>query len=299
MACYHPIDAWQGDGYRDVDGTYVKGIVSLKENGGKRIKLPCGKCIGCRVKHTMAWATRCMHEAQMHPVNSFVTLTYDDKHYKPSLEYRDFQLFMKRLRKVYPSKVRFFACGEYGEDKSRPHFHALLFGVGFPNNGMVGKSIYQSHVLNVLWPYGFSSIGEVNRTTARYVASYTIKKRTVATNPDYYKRVDLNTGEIIDVTPEFGRMSLRPGIGAPWFAKYWRDVYLARDGVVVDGKTIAPPRYYDKRLAATNPTLSVDKEYDRYIRRLEFDVDEETVDRLHIREQVAKASLQFNSRRSL
>jgi len=155
-----------------------------------------------------------MHEASLCPVNSFVTLTYDDHHYKPSLDYRDFQLFMKRLRKRCFLPVRFFAAGEYGDQDNRPHFHALLFGAGFPNNGMVGKQIFRSKVLEDLWPLGFSSVGEVNRTTASYVAKYVIDKKSASYDEDYYKRVHLQTGEVVNVAPEFGRMSLRPGIGA-------------------------------------------------------------------------------------
>lgn len=63
--------------------------------------------------------------------------------------------------------------------------------------------------------------------------------------------------------------SLRPGIGAGWFARYWRDVYLARDGVVREGKTIRPPRYYDILLDKLGNGVSIDKEYDRYIGSLE------------------------------
>ena len=52
-----------------------------------------------------------MHERQMHEEASFVTLTYSDECVPRdfSLRYRDFQLFMKRLRKAYPEReIRFY-----------------------------------------------------------------------------------------------------------------------------------------------------------------------------------------------
>nr|UQB76422.1 replication associated protein [Flumine microvirus 33] len=263
------------------------------------MSLPCGKCIGCRVRRSESWATRCMHEAMMHPVNSFVTLTYDSHHYKPSLEYGDFQRFMKYLRRDKGRGIRFFAAGEYGASDGRPHFHALLFGAGFRNDGMVGKQIYRSAELEKLWKLGFSSVGEVNRTTASYVAKYVIDKKSPSFDADYYKRVNLQTGEVVDVAPEFGRMSLRPGIGASWFDKYWRDVYAARDGVVVDGKTLRPPRFYDDRLSKRDDDYSDIKDYERYLKSLDVDVEESSPERLAVREQVDLARIEFYRKNKL
>ena len=75
----------------------------------------------------------------MHMFNSFVTLTYDDDHLPEynSLNYKHFQDFMKRLRKSH-NGVRFYMCGEYGEDFSRPHYHALLFNCFFPDRSFFG-----------------------------------------------------------------------------------------------------------------------------------------------------------------
>ena len=117
MACYSPIKA-----YRDSSGT----LFFHSKVGTNIIKLPCGQCVGCRLERSRVWAARCVHEAQMHESNCFITLTYMDN--PVSLDYRDFQLFMKRLRSKSGKRVRFFMCGEYGENNSRPHFHAILFG---------------------------------------------------------------------------------------------------------------------------------------------------------------------------
>lgn len=46
----------------------------------------------------------------------------------PYLRKQDLQLFLKRLRKYLPDyEIRYFACGEYGPDKFRPHYHLLLY----------------------------------------------------------------------------------------------------------------------------------------------------------------------------
>ena len=90
------------------------------------IQVPCGKCLECRIQHARAWADRCVVEAKQYDDNYFVTLTYDDAHLpaKNSLVPDDLQKFMKRLRKHFPNnKIRFFACGEYGDTSWRPHYH--------------------------------------------------------------------------------------------------------------------------------------------------------------------------------
>lgn len=230
-----------------------------------------------------------MHEAQMHEHSSFITLTYDDDHLvSPSLQYRDFQLFMKRLRRQV-GPLRFFACGEYGEEL-RPHFHALLFGVGFPDRKFFKKGLYRSPTLEKVWPHGYSSVGSVTRQSAAYVARYSCSKVTGAAAIEHYRRVDIRTGEIIDVVPEFGRMSLRPAIGYTWFQKFWPEVAKARDGVIVDGKRLPCPRYYDRLLEVTAPDLCDARDFDRYVRSREFQEDC-TPERLAVREAVVQARL--------
>ena len=91
------------------------------------------------------------------------------------MDYRHFQLFMKRLRKEFaPTNIRFYMCGEYGEDFSRPHFHACLFNCFFGDRkripgGASGSPLYRSDILERLWPFGYSSIGDVTFESAAYV----------------------------------------------------------------------------------------------------------------------------------
>lgn len=315
MPCYHPLSAYQ-DGRRRV---------FFNLNGCdvyKSIKLPCGQCIGCRLEKSRQWAVRCVHESHMHSDSCFVTLTYDDVHLSRdrSLNYRDFQLFMKRLRKhfLYSNKVsgsdsrtalssgrvpekciRFYMCGEYGEQFSRPHFHACLFGVFFPDRVVFkrlasGSVLYTSKLLESLWPYGFSSIGDVTFESAAYVARYVLKKITGDAADEHYKSFDSETGEVFWRVPEFTRMSLKPGIGATWFDKY-KDEVLCRDAVVIRGKECRVPRYYDKLLESVTPEIVDWTRIEREADAMRFEM-EQTAERLGVRERVAQARLSFRKR---
>lgn len=235
-------------------------FAELARHGSFRtLELACGRCIGCRLDRSRAWAVRCMHEAQMHNESCFITLTYREDSVPPgfSLRYLDFQDFMRKLRKRVGKPIRFFMCGEYGGRYSRPHFHACIFGFSFLSDRSFWKSgvgdtpLFRSATLESLWPFGFSSIGEVTFASAAYVARYVMKKvaesGAVGSAP-----VDKNTGEVIRRCPEFCRMSLKPGIGASWLDRYYADVFPLGK-VVMNGVETRAPRYYEKRLRKLDP----------------------------------------------
>lgn len=252
MPCYHPLKAM-----RSSSG------VSVLSSDAKifNLQLPCGQCIGCRLERSRQWAIRVIHEASLYENNCFITLTYDDNHVPPDngLHHRDFQLFLKRLRKHFNHPIRYYMCGEYGDNYGRPHFHAILFNCNFGDytlwrKSSAGSSLYRSATLERLWQFGFSSVGAVTFESAAYVARYVMKKRTGAGSAGHYEILDESTGEIHSRRPEYNRMSLKPGIGAGWFAKYKSDVY-PEDVVVRDGVKSKPPRYYDKLLKAVDSNL--------------------------------------------
>lgn len=149
------------------------------------IELPCGKCLGCALDRANQWTARCMLEAMCHDENYFITLTYDDEHVPKNsdgyltLSYRDFQLFMKRLRKVHPEKVRYRVCCEYGSQTRRPHYHALLFGLHLsdliPFKKVRGNQHYISNSLARIWKNGFVDIAPVEIGSIRYVSNYILK----------------------------------------------------------------------------------------------------------------------------
>jgi hypothetical protein len=281
MPCYRPLTAYRGPG----------GAITFNEGGdsGAALELPCGRCIGCRIKRVQDWQMRIMNEAQLHLVNSFITLTYREEDLEErSLNYKHFQRFMRDLRRA-KGPVRFFAAGEYGEQTFRPHWHAILFGVTFNNQYPIGKDLNTSKELESLWGRGNTSIGEVNNTTAAYVASYCIKKATGPQAEERYQRYDTSTGEIFYVTPEMARMSLKPGIGARWYTKYQQEIHYARDGIVRPGGfTGKPPRYYDKLLQQNNIQQYTQLETERQIEAITREKDN-TTQRLQAKEIVAIA----------
>ena len=247
----------------------------------------------------------------MHTQNCFITLTYAPEHCPKdfSLDYRDFQLFMKRLRKRYGGKnVRFYMAGEYGETFDRPHFHACIFGLDFEDKKLFrrspsGSNLYTSEILESLWPFGYSTIGDVNFESAAYVARYIMKKingKTVNQDGDvvdaqvHYQYCDLETGELIQRKPEFNKMSLKPGIGQTWLDKYMHDVY-PHDHVIVRGKKCKPPRFYDNKFKCQFPESFDEIQFAREMEaRARY--EDNTLERLAVKEKVAKAKLSLLKR---
>ncbi len=226
--------------------------------GWTHFDLPCGGCIGCRIDKSRDWALRCIHEASLHEENSWVTLTYDDDHipYGGTLYPRHLQTFLKRLRRrIFPIRIRFYACGEYGEKLDRPHYHICIFGYDFPDKyfwrqGDEANNSYRSDLLEGAWKLGNSEISELTIKSAGYTARYCIKKINGKQAENHYAKFVEQTGEIIQLHPEFARMSNRPGIGATWHAAYLSDTL--KDFVTHDGKKYPIPAYYDRLFERQN-----------------------------------------------
>jgi hypothetical protein len=255
-----------------------------------------------------------MHEAQLHEENCFVTLTYDDEHLPDGgrLVKADMQKFWKRLRH-HVGSVRYYYCGEYGDEGLRPHYHACIFGYSPPDKRhlmMRGEHrLYSSESLAAIWGNGFVSIGDVTFESAGYCARYVTKKLTSPKScekctankecPDCkrvrekYERLDPSTGEIYSVPKEFADMSRRPGIGRTWINRYGKEVYHA-DSVIVNGREVHPPKYYDTTLSEEE--LLFIKE--RRLQRSVHGRADRTLARLRVRETVKEAAIK-SLRRSL
>lgn len=251
MPCYTPLNGYVArrpnpTGKRSIVFNHRDGYIDLP------MQVPCGQCIGCRLERSRQWAMRCVHEASLYEDNCFITLTFNDKHLQEdrSLCKKDFQLFMKRLRKKFSipeggsslrddQKIRYYHCGEYGENFGRPHHHACLFNFDFPDKEFIscrdGINLYRSDMLEELWPYGYSTIGNVTFESAAYVARYIMKKITGEKAEEHYKGRE----------KEYTTMSRRPGLGRGWIEKFQSDVY-PHDRVILRGDIqCKPPKYYD------------------------------------------------------
>lgn len=254
MPCYHPVRGI----ITSVNGK-IKFLPKIGpiESAETKMTVPCGRCTGCREAHAKMWAIRCVNEISMHQQSSFITLTYADEHLPKNgtLHKKHLTDFIKRYRKkISPTKIRYFACGEYGDKLGRPHFHILTFGHQFDDREHYQGNLYTSPTLEKIWGKGFCPVGEANFSTAAYIARYVTKKITGDIADKHYVRPDLETGELIPILGEYSTMSNRPGIGYDWYQKYKNDVYPS-DEIIHEGHPYPVPRYYDKLLERDNPDL--------------------------------------------
>lgn len=319
MPCYHPLKA-----FRNVES----GDIQFHDKGDCReITLPCGQCTGCRLERSRQWAMRCVNEASLHKDNCFITLTYNPENLPEDtgLRLKDFQNFMKKLRNIYVPKnpydkdtdksrydafqekhsIRFYHCGEYGDENKRPHYHAILFNHNFPDwvylrTNSNGSDIYTSPTLEKIWGKGFVQIGTVTFESAAYIARYIMKK----INGKFRDKEDPETGlkpyerykvdkdgvyEKVEVDPEYTTMSRRPGIGKKWFDKYHKDCY-PKDFTMIRNIRCKPPKYYDSLLREHHEELYDDIKAQRELKALEQH-EENSPERLKAKEAVKEAQL--------
>lgn len=286
MVCFTPLSGHRAPG----------GRITFKAKEGwsglPAVQVPCGQCQGCRLERSRQWATRCVHEAELHKRNCFITLTYDPKSLPAdlSLDVREWQLFAKRLRKRL-GPFRFLHCGEYGEENRRPHYHACLFGVDFAEDRVLwketdGRRMYTSALLSEIWGRGFTTVGDLTWSSAAYVSRYIMKKMTGDAAEEHYMRFDSATGECWQVKPEYVTMSRRPGLGHGWFQRFKGDVFPS-GFVVHNGRKFRPPRYYDSLLEEDERSVLQAKRREV----MQSFKGETSPERLRVREAVAESRI--------
>lgn len=202
---------------------------------GVSYSFPCGKCVICRSNRAKQWIPRIYFESLNQPC-AFVTLTYNEENLprkdgKGILDYRDIQLFFKRLRKSYSrKKLRYYGVGEYGPTTYRPHWHFLLFGL--PSNDFT-KSLIESS-----WGKGFVTVDKIHINRIKYLV-------------DYINPYELHSDEIRGKEfPPRSYMSRRPGIGAAWLTEQRaREMFNRFDTTLrINGTVYSLPRYYRDRI---------------------------------------------------
>lgn len=215
----------------------------VKQPDGSTMPVPCGKCPHCLNRRVSGWSFRLMKEEQRSIAAHFITLTYDTR-YVPitedglmTLDKRDFQLFMKRLRKLESKTnqyaIKYYACGEYGTDNNRPHYHIILFNCLALEN------------IQLAWNSGNIHYGAVTPASIGYTLKYMTKQK-------FQRARDSNPRTNVDArTPEFSLMSKR--LGSNYITSQIIDWHKADlDNRMYcnlhDGKKIAMPRYYKDKI---------------------------------------------------
>ena len=228
MRCIRPLKASQNIAGDIVysSRSSVPGLVGFQ--------FDCRKCLPCMLNQARQKAVRAWHESKMHDSNIFLTCTYSDDHLSSSkLVYRDFQLFMKRLRLCVPDKINYMVTGEYGAKNMRPHWHALLFNYK-PDDSVykyttdLGHKVWCSEFLSDVWGMGTVEFGDVTLESAGYVARYASKK-LVSDSSDFVP---------------IHKTSSRRGIGRSWIEKYYKHTFENGFVVLPDGSRSGIPRYY-------------------------------------------------------
>jgi hypothetical protein len=300
MPCFEP---WVGYYAKDLNPSGKRSIVAnprlaLEPDCG--IPMPCGRCVGCRLKYSRNWAIRIHHEASLHAENQFLTLTFAPEHLPPfgNLRISDCQSFMKRYREwLWRSerrKVRMAYCGEYGSKNGRPHYHFIIFGHMFGDRRFRtrrnGFPVWSSERLEKLWPFGRSEIGSVTFDSAAYVARYILEKKHGPMATKYWV-IDPATGELLNEnSKEFFKMSRRPGIGQGWLDRFGASVY-ERDQVIVDGRKFPPPKFYDSKYELVDPVRMSDVKAERLMKMQCRDKSDDNYDRLQAKKTVQLAAL--------
>lgn len=216
--------------------------------------------MACRITRKQEWTLRILLEANLHQFSVFITLTYDEYHIPDDegLKKSDLTNFLKRFRDRIDYKIRYYACGEYGEKYDRPHYHIVMMGVD--------RQTVVEDVKEAWYPRGFVQVSWLTPGRAAYVAGYLEKKLT-------------NVHDVPGKQPEYQVSSNRPGLGAKYADKildsleeadeipvkiegieYIVDVDKIPSALRTQGKTLPLDRYMRERI--------VDSVIERYGARL-------------------------------
>lgn len=214
--------------------------------GDKDFPVPCGTCPPCKIRRVNEWVFRLSWEEEHHSLSShFVTLTYDTRHVPLSpngfmtLRKKDFQDYMKRLRKLHSSvapgwpPIKYYAVGEYGDKNRRPHYHAIIFNVSDDRYFADAWSLDGSQLGGVF-------VGTCTSDSIAYCMKYIDKQSFRSVNSRHKHRRD-------DRVLEFSLMS--KGLGSSYFQdpslRRYHASDLSRNFLTKrSGHKIALPRYY-------------------------------------------------------
>lgn len=238
--------------------------IPIKDHGfgDREIHVGCGNCPYCAERKSKEWAYRLMQEDRVSNSSYFVTLTYNTKNVPitkkgyMTLSREDLQKYIKRLRhhhaKTRNSKwrdwyaseykpIRYYAVGEYGSKRGRPHYHAIIFNAHKNHILQSWREVYDKK-LDVYIDMGGIDIGTVTRNSCRYVMKYMMK--------DQGYRRSVPFPYPYDGIPQFAFMSRNIGSNylTPAMIRYHK-ADLNRNYCTWPGGYRCPmPRYYRDRI---------------------------------------------------
>lgn len=220
------------------------------------IQVPCGHCLACRRARVKDWTFRLVAELPYHSNAMFITATLDEQSYaaltrKYSLDHRPIQLFLKRLRKTLPCKVKYFVCGEYGGETYRAHWHFILFG-WWPSDARKDQNkenSWHSDQLTTAWGNGDISFGLVTPDSCAYCAGYVNKK--------------LHSSSVYaGIKPPY--VAVSGGIGLQYCLDNREQLIREMCVYMPDGARLPLPRYYKKKLE-----IPTEKLYEHYLQAVD------------------------------
>lgn len=187
----------------------------------ERVLVSCGKCVYCRTVKAHKRAGRMVLEGLLHPVSSFVTLTYSDEHYPAdgSVVKEDVRLFLERLSYASGvSCIRYQACGEYGDRTWRGHYHGILFGWPAVPSVALYPVEWAFKTVEKAWGKGIVSVSPFDKQSD-YMMKHQVKAMRHAEDD-----------RLQGFAPEFAMQSLRPGLGSgfvpvivDWYRRWFPD----------------------------------------------------------------------------
>lgn len=176
----------------------------------------CRYCWQCRNDRVDDLVGRCIAESRSATTTYAVTLTYGggDRPEAAVLEYSGFQRMMKRLRKA-GYKVRYIVAGEYGSEKGRAHWHAILFFYGKGPEVVLEERIDWKY-----WPEGFAFFERPEYGAFRYCLKYVLKNQKLEVSAKYLamsKKPLLGESWILSKADEYVAAGIPPQNYEYWF----------------------------------------------------------------------------------
>jgi hypothetical protein len=197
----------------------------------------------------------------------FLTLTYSPEnvplvkqwhmYMAMTLQKKDIQDFNKRLRLAimqedtrylkqsektgnWSPKYRYFACGEYGPQTERPHYHIIAYNI--PHEYFIWDSIhekYYSKELEKIWGKGTIEVAEITHGRAHYVTKH------------HMFPLDNLSQRLGSRERPFAIMSTKPGIGLNYIDDDITDYFLRTKNsyaTLKNGARSPLGRYYKEKI---------------------------------------------------